>query len=182
MCLRFRLSSRLRHNALLDDAALDTLFRAARTHYAWTEQPVGDHELHRIHDLLRMGPTSANCSRRASCSSAPRRLKNGCARRCPPATWTRPCRRRSSRSLRTTRRSTSPFPNCSLTPTPAPGLPATRRCPMQPPAVQLPGATEPGDSERLEFGLSVHITPPCCRGCRLDAKAECRPSARRSGC
>ena len=47
---------------MLDDAALDTLFRAARTHYAWTDQPVGDHELRRIHDLLRMGPTSANCS------------------------------------------------------------------------------------------------------------------------
>ncbi len=47
---------------MLDAAALDSLFRAARTHYAWTVQPVGDHELHRVHDLLRMGPTSANCS------------------------------------------------------------------------------------------------------------------------
>jgi len=47
---------------MLDDAALDTVFRAARTHYAWTEQPVGDHELYRVFDLLRMGPTSANCS------------------------------------------------------------------------------------------------------------------------
>ena len=47
---------------MLDDAALDTLFRAARTHYAWTGQPVGDAELHRVHELLRMGPTSANSS------------------------------------------------------------------------------------------------------------------------
>ena len=47
---------------MLDDAALDTVFRAARTHYAWTGQPVGDADLHRVFDLLRMGPTSANCS------------------------------------------------------------------------------------------------------------------------
>lgn len=47
---------------MLDAAALDTLFRAARTHYAWTGQPVDDADLHRIHELLRMGPTSANSS------------------------------------------------------------------------------------------------------------------------
>ncbi len=47
---------------MLDDAALDTVFRAARTHYAWTGHPVGDADLHRVFDLLRMGPTSANCS------------------------------------------------------------------------------------------------------------------------
>ena len=47
---------------MLDDAALDTVFRAARTHYAWTGQPVGDADLYRVFDLLRMGPTSANCS------------------------------------------------------------------------------------------------------------------------
>ncbi len=47
---------------MLDDAALDTVFRAARTYYAWTGQPVGDADLHRVFDLLRMGPTSANCS------------------------------------------------------------------------------------------------------------------------
>ena len=47
---------------MLDAAALDQLFRAARTYYAWTEQPVGDAELHRMHELLRMGPTSANSS------------------------------------------------------------------------------------------------------------------------
>ena len=47
---------------MLDEAALETLFRAARTHYAWTDQPVSDDELRRIHGLLRMGPTSANCS------------------------------------------------------------------------------------------------------------------------
>ena len=47
---------------MLDRAALDTLFEAARTYYGWTDQPVTDDELRRVYALLRMGPTSANCS------------------------------------------------------------------------------------------------------------------------
>ena len=47
---------------MLDQAALDTLFIQARTHDRWTDQPVTDHELDRMFDLLKMGPTSANCS------------------------------------------------------------------------------------------------------------------------
>ncbi len=46
----------------LDDTALATLFRGARTHYHWTGQAVSDDELRRVYDLLKMGPTSANCS------------------------------------------------------------------------------------------------------------------------
>ncbi|MGC8469448.1 MAG: malonic semialdehyde reductase [Acetobacteraceae bacterium] len=46
----------------LDDAALDTLFRTARTHNKWTDAPVPDETLHALHDLLKMAPTSANCS------------------------------------------------------------------------------------------------------------------------
>ena len=46
----------------LDDAALDTLFREARTHNKWTDQPVSDDELRALFDLLKMGPTSANTS------------------------------------------------------------------------------------------------------------------------
>jgi 3-hydroxypropanoate dehydrogenase len=46
----------------LDDAALDLLFREARTHNGWTDRPVGDDLLHRLYELMRMGPTSANCS------------------------------------------------------------------------------------------------------------------------
>ncbi len=47
---------------MLDPAALDTLFRTARTLYAWRDQPVTDDELRTIYGLLKMGPTSANCS------------------------------------------------------------------------------------------------------------------------
>jgi 3-hydroxypropanoate dehydrogenase len=46
--------------SILDDAALDLLFRAARTHSAWLDKPVPDALLHRAYDLARMGPTSAN--------------------------------------------------------------------------------------------------------------------------
>ncbi len=46
----------------LDDAALDTLFRAARTQNAWQDKPVSDDLLHALYDSLKFGPTSANCS------------------------------------------------------------------------------------------------------------------------
>ena len=46
----------------LDDAALDILFRAARTHVRWQDKPVPDALLHQLYDLPKMAPTSANCS------------------------------------------------------------------------------------------------------------------------
>ena len=46
----------------LDDSALDVLFRGARTKNAWTDRPVSDDTLHALYDLLKFGPTSANCS------------------------------------------------------------------------------------------------------------------------
>jgi 3-hydroxypropanoate dehydrogenase len=46
----------------LEDAGLDLLFREARTYNNFTDQPVTDAELHALHDLLKIGPTSANCS------------------------------------------------------------------------------------------------------------------------
>lgn len=46
----------------LDDAALDTLFRAARTKNAWTDEPVSDEVLQRLYDIVKFGPTSANSS------------------------------------------------------------------------------------------------------------------------
>lgn len=46
----------------ISEAALDTLFLSARTHNAWQDRPVDDALLRRLHDLCRMGPTSANCS------------------------------------------------------------------------------------------------------------------------
>ena len=46
----------------LDNSALDLLFREARTHFKWTDRPVTDDELRAVFDLLKMAPTSANCS------------------------------------------------------------------------------------------------------------------------
>lgn len=46
---------------MLDDAALDTLFRTARSQRAWTDRPVTRETLRRIYDLAKLGPTSANC-------------------------------------------------------------------------------------------------------------------------
>lgn len=49
-------------SATLTDAALDQLFRAARTHNAWRAEPVSDAQLHALYALMKWGPTSANCS------------------------------------------------------------------------------------------------------------------------
>lgn len=47
---------------LLNDEALDTIFRKARTHNGWLDKPVSDDLLQRLYDLMKWGPTSANCS------------------------------------------------------------------------------------------------------------------------
>jgi 3-hydroxypropanoate dehydrogenase len=41
--------------------ALDILFRNARTHITWLDKPVSDDLLRQIYDLMKWGPTSANC-------------------------------------------------------------------------------------------------------------------------
>jgi 3-hydroxypropanoate dehydrogenase len=46
----------------LDPAAHDALFREARSHNKWNDEPVSDETLHALYDLLKFGPTSANCS------------------------------------------------------------------------------------------------------------------------
>ena len=46
----------------IDAAGLDLLFREARTHNKWHEDAVSDETLHELYDLLKQGPTSANCS------------------------------------------------------------------------------------------------------------------------
>lgn len=46
----------------LPDQTLDQLFRQARTHNAWQDKPVDDLTLRALADLLKWGPTSANCS------------------------------------------------------------------------------------------------------------------------
>ena len=47
---------------MLDQSGLDALFTEARTHYTWRPDPVTDDELHRLYNLVRVGPTSANSS------------------------------------------------------------------------------------------------------------------------
>lgn len=44
----------------LPDAALDQLFREARTYNGYLDKPVSAEQLHAIWDLMKMGPTSAN--------------------------------------------------------------------------------------------------------------------------
>ena len=46
----------------LPDAALDRLFREARTFDHWLDRPVSETTLRAIADLAKMGPTSANSS------------------------------------------------------------------------------------------------------------------------
>lgn len=40
----------------------EQLFTEARTHNVWLDKPVSDELLHQLYDLLKWGPTSANCS------------------------------------------------------------------------------------------------------------------------
>ena len=49
------------HHAV-NDEALDRIFRAARTQNKWQDKPVSIAHLMAVYDLMRMGPTSANCS------------------------------------------------------------------------------------------------------------------------
>ncbi|HTW67725.1 MAG TPA: malonic semialdehyde reductase [Bryobacteraceae bacterium] len=46
----------------LRSEALDTLFRQARTHNAWLDQPVSDDVLRQLYNMVKFGPTSANSS------------------------------------------------------------------------------------------------------------------------
>jgi 3-hydroxypropanoate dehydrogenase len=46
----------------LNDAALDTLFRQARSHNVWLDKPVSDELLRELYELMKWGPTSANLS------------------------------------------------------------------------------------------------------------------------
>lgn len=45
---------------VLNAESLDLIFREARTHSAWLNEPVDDGLLQKAYDLARMGPTSAN--------------------------------------------------------------------------------------------------------------------------
>ena len=45
----------------VNDQCLDVIFRHARSHSHWLNKPVDDALLYRIYDLMKWGPTSANC-------------------------------------------------------------------------------------------------------------------------
>jgi 3-hydroxypropanoate dehydrogenase len=45
----------------LDDAALNTLFRDARSYNRWLPEPLPEKMLYALYDLLKLGPTSLNC-------------------------------------------------------------------------------------------------------------------------
>ena len=44
----------------LNDAALDQIFRTARTANGYLDKPVSTEQLHQLWELMKMGPTSAN--------------------------------------------------------------------------------------------------------------------------
>lgn len=46
----------------IDAAALDQIFLQARTHNAWQPRELSDELLRKLVDIMKMGPTSANCS------------------------------------------------------------------------------------------------------------------------
>jgi 3-hydroxypropanoate dehydrogenase len=47
-------------HASIGDAALDQLFRTARTYTSWLDIPVSDDTLRQIYELMKWGPTSGN--------------------------------------------------------------------------------------------------------------------------
>jgi 3-hydroxypropanoate dehydrogenase len=48
--------------AALSDPSLDQIFRSARTFNGWADRAVADAKAREIYDLMKWGPTSANCS------------------------------------------------------------------------------------------------------------------------
>lgn len=47
---------------IINDRAMDILFRDGRTYNGWLDKDVSDVTLKALHDLVKYGPTSANCS------------------------------------------------------------------------------------------------------------------------
>jgi 3-hydroxypropanoate dehydrogenase len=46
----------------IDAAGLELLFKEARSHNKWTDEPVSDETIRELYDILKFGPTSANSS------------------------------------------------------------------------------------------------------------------------
>jgi 3-hydroxypropanoate dehydrogenase len=47
---------------MVDEQFLDRVFRKARSQNAWLPEPVSDEQLKQVYELMKWGPTSANCS------------------------------------------------------------------------------------------------------------------------
>ena len=47
---------------VIDQAVIDQLLVEARSQNKWQDRPVSDEQLRQIVDIMKMGPTSANCS------------------------------------------------------------------------------------------------------------------------
>ncbi len=47
-------------SAVLEGAALDQLFREARTRNGWSDKPVSDAQIRELYDLFKFGPTAVN--------------------------------------------------------------------------------------------------------------------------
>jgi 3-hydroxypropanoate dehydrogenase len=76
-------------SAPLADAALDQIFRTARSYNAYLDQPVTRDQMDAIWELMKQGPTSANClpARLVWCASA--EAKEKLAALCLPANATK---------------------------------------------------------------------------------------------
>ncbi len=61
----------------LNDQALDQLFREGRSYNGYHDKPISDDQLAAIWDLMKMGPTSANClpARLVWCTSSEAKAK-----------------------------------------------------------------------------------------------------------
>ena len=121
----------------ITSAALDSLFTGARTHNGWLDIPVSDETLREIYDLMKWGPTSANCSparivfvRSAEGKeAAPRTLQRQPEKTSP---------HRSPRLWRGTRNFMSVCLNCSRTGMRRAGLPPAPRTLKRPPFATAP--------------------------------------------
>jgi len=46
---------------VLSNAALEQIFTQARSHNGWLDEAISDAQLKQLYDLMKMGPTGANC-------------------------------------------------------------------------------------------------------------------------
>jgi 3-hydroxypropanoate dehydrogenase len=74
----------MEHHAV-NDEALDRIFRSARTQNKWLDKPVSNALLMAVYDLMRMGPTSANCSPARIVFATTAEAKQKLAAHCSPA-------------------------------------------------------------------------------------------------